>query len=58
MVKFRIESRNHSKYFREEENVEAEKYFKSRVILGIPVEFWVVNISLFANTQVLIKTNK
>ena len=55
MIKFRIECRNGSKYFAENEKVSAEKYFKSRIVLGLPCEFWVVNYSLFACSQVLLK---
>lgn len=55
MIKFRIECRNGSKYFAENEKESADKYFKSRVVLGLPCEFWVMNISLFATTQVLLK---
>lgn len=55
MIKFRIECRNGSKYFSEDEKAAADKYFQTRVVLGLPCEFWVMNISLFATTQVLLK---
>ena len=55
MVKFRIETKGCSKYFAENEKEKADKYFKSRMVLGLPCEYWIVNISLYATTQVLLK---
>lgn len=55
MVKFRIECNNGSKYFNEDEKEKAENYFKTRLILKLPVEFWVVNITAFSTTQILLK---
>lgn len=55
MVKFRVECKSGSKYFAENEKEKADKYFKSRMVLGLPCEYWIVNISLYATTQVLLK---
>ena len=55
MVKFRIECKNGSKYFNENEKEKADRYFQSRVILQLPAEYWVMNISAFATTQTLLK---
>lgn len=55
MIKFRIECNNGSKYFNEDEKEKAENYFKTRLILKLPAEFWVMNITAFVVTQTLLK---
>ena len=55
MIKFRIECNNGSKYFNEDEKEKAENYFKTRLILKLPSEFWVMNITAFVVTQTLLK---
>ena len=37
------------------EKEKADRYFQSRVILQLPAEYWVMNISAFATTQTLLK---
>ena len=55
MKKYRVECLNGSKYFNEDEKMKADIYFNNRVQLGIPAQFWEMNITALKSTQVLIK---
>ena len=55
MIKYRVECCNGSKYFNENEKDKADKYFKTRLVLGLPAEMWCMQISAFAQTQVLLQ---
>lgn len=55
MIKFRVEVNNGSKYFAEDEKDKADQYFSTRVRLGLPCSYWVVQSSLYGDVQTCIR---
>lgn len=55
MTKFRVEVANGSKYFKEDEEDKAVRYFNSRAILGLPCSLWVVHCSLYGDFQTCLR---
>lgn len=55
ITKFRVEVSNDSKYFKDDEESEAIKYFNSRAMLGLPCSLWVVHYTLYGDYQTCLR---
>lgn len=55
MTKFRVEVANGSKYFKEDEEDKAVRYFNSRAMLGLPCSLWVVHYTLYGDYQTCLR---